>query len=132
MMTVYLYPEITKNGAFMNETGGNNKNIKMRAMDKIAYRAMKTFFDICALIPPATGDEIALFASKIWFAVDQRHRKVAIENITHAFADLGIIAYLLDKSDRTVCRRYYVLTRRYRPCRFSYEIQLYDIIDYQQ
>ncbi|MDO9262773.1 MAG: lysophospholipid acyltransferase family protein [Desulfosalsimonadaceae bacterium] len=56
-------------------------------METIAYKAIKAIFDTFALIPPTVGEKIALFISKIWFAFDKRHRKVAIENITHAFGD---------------------------------------------
>jgi len=61
--------------------------MKMTVMEIIAYKAIKAIFDTFALIPPKVGEKIALFISKIWFAFDKRHRKVAIENITHAFGD---------------------------------------------
>ena len=61
--------------------------MKMTVMETIAYKAIKAIFDTFALIPPTVGEKIALFISKIWFAFDKRHRKVAIENITHAFGD---------------------------------------------
>jgi KDO2-lipid IV(A) lauroyltransferase len=61
--------------------------MEMTLMESIAYRAIKATFDTFALIPPTVGENIAQFISKIWFAVDKRHRKVAIENITHAFGD---------------------------------------------
>lgn len=57
----------------------------MTVIETIAYRAIKALFDVLALIPPKTGEKIALFFSKIWFVVDKRHRKVTIDNITHAF-----------------------------------------------
>jgi len=61
------------------------KHMKMTVMETIAYRAIKAIFDTFSLIPPTVGEKISLFISKIWFAVDKRHRKVAIENITNAF-----------------------------------------------
>lgn len=63
------------------------KNMKMTVMETIAYRAIKATFNTFAMIPPTVGEKIALFISKIWFSLDKRHRKVAIENITHAFGD---------------------------------------------
>jgi len=59
--------------------------MKMTVMETIAYKAIKAIFDTFALIPPKVGEKIALFISKLWFAIDLRHRKIAIENITQAF-----------------------------------------------
>ena len=59
----------------------------MTFFETMAYRVIKAIFDVIALVPPKTGEKIALFFSKIWFVVDRRHRKIAIENITHAFGD---------------------------------------------
>ena len=61
--------------------------MKMTFFETMAYRVIKAIFDVIALVPPKTGEKIALFFSKIWFVVDRRHRKIAIENITHAFGD---------------------------------------------
>jgi Kdo2-lipid IVA lauroyltransferase/acyltransferase len=63
------------------------KFLKMTVIETIAYRAIKAIFDTFAVIPPTVGEKIALFISKIWFAFDKQHRKVAVENITHAFGD---------------------------------------------
>ncbi len=57
----------------------------MTAFETLVYRMIKAIFDVLALVPPKTGEKMALFFSKIWFAVDRRHRKIAIENITRAF-----------------------------------------------
>ena len=61
--------------------------MKKTAFETVTYRAIKALFDIMALIPPQTGEKIALFFSKIWFVLDKRHRKIVIENLTHAFGD---------------------------------------------
>jgi KDO2-lipid IV(A) lauroyltransferase len=61
--------------------------MKETVFETIVYRAIKAIFAVLALIPPKTGEKIALFISKIWFVVDKRHRNVAIDNITHAFGD---------------------------------------------
>ena len=61
--------------------------MKETVFENLVYRAMKALFDVIALVPPETGEKIALFFSKIWFVVDKRHRKVAIDNLTHAFGD---------------------------------------------
>ncbi|NOY69585.1 MAG: lysophospholipid acyltransferase family protein [Deltaproteobacteria bacterium] len=61
--------------------------MKMTIIETIVYRAIKALFGVLALVPPKTGEKIALFLSKLWFVVDKRHRKVAIENLTHAFGD---------------------------------------------
>jgi KDO2-lipid IV(A) lauroyltransferase len=61
--------------------------MKATVFETIVYKAIKAAFDVLALIPPKTGEKIALFFSKIWFAMDKRHRKITIDNITHAFGD---------------------------------------------
>jgi KDO2-lipid IV(A) lauroyltransferase len=61
--------------------------MKPSVVEIIAYKAIKAVFDTFALIPPAVAERTALFISRIWFAVDKHHRRVAIENITHAFGD---------------------------------------------
>jgi Kdo2-lipid IVA lauroyltransferase/acyltransferase len=61
--------------------------MKATVFETMAYRAIKAAFDVLALIPPKTSEKIALFFSKIWFAMDKRHRKITIDNITHAFGD---------------------------------------------
>jgi KDO2-lipid IV(A) lauroyltransferase len=61
--------------------------MKMTVLETIAYKAIKAIFDALALVPPKAGEKIALFLSKIWFVVDKRHRKIAIDNITQAFGD---------------------------------------------
>ncbi len=61
--------------------------MKKPVIETIAYKAIKILFDMLALIPPTAGEKIALALSKIWFALDKRHKNVAIENITHAFGD---------------------------------------------
>ncbi len=59
--------------------------MKMTVPETMVYRTIKAIFDVLAMVPPKTGEKIALFFSKIWFVVDRRHRKIAIENITRAF-----------------------------------------------
>jgi len=61
--------------------------MKMTVMETISYRVIKAIFDTFALVPPTVGEKIALFISKIWFAVDKKHRKMAIENIALSFGD---------------------------------------------
>ncbi|MDA3834643.1 MAG: lysophospholipid acyltransferase family protein [Spirochaetales bacterium] len=59
--------------------------MKMTLPETMVYRIIKAIFDVLAMEPPKTGEKIALYFSKIWFVVDTRHRKIAIENITRAF-----------------------------------------------
>ena len=61
--------------------------MKMTFPETMVYRIIRAIFDALALVPPKTGEKIALFFSKVWFAADKRHREVAIDNITHAFGD---------------------------------------------
>ncbi len=61
--------------------------MKESAFETIVYKAIKVLFDIIALIPPKTGEKIALFLSKIWWVADKRHRKITVDNITQAFGD---------------------------------------------
>ncbi|MBC2716604.1 MAG: lysophospholipid acyltransferase family protein [Desulfobacteraceae bacterium] len=61
--------------------------MKETVIGTIAYRSIKTLFDILALIPPEVGEKISLVLSKIWFALDKRRRNIAIDNIAHAFGD---------------------------------------------
>jgi len=59
----------------------------MTVFEIIIYRVIKALMAVLALVPPETGENIALFISKIWFAFDKRHRNVTIHNITLAFGD---------------------------------------------
>lgn len=51
----------------------------------VFYHLIARGFFLLGLIPRKTADRLAGVLGRIWFALDRRHREVAIENLTRAF-----------------------------------------------
>jgi len=56
-------------------------------IDALIYRFIRVFFIIIGLIPARAAARLSSVLGRIWFVVDRRHRKVAINNLTIAFGD---------------------------------------------
>jgi Kdo2-lipid IVA lauroyltransferase/acyltransferase len=63
-------------------------------LETFIYKAISACFSALGLIPRGAAIRLAGFIGHIWFAVDQRHRNVAIENLSHVYGS--------DKSSREI------------------------------
>jgi len=53
--------------------------------DDTIYRLIKLSIRIIGTIPRPVARKISNFIGRLWYAIDQRHRTVVLENITHAY-----------------------------------------------
>ena len=54
-------------------------------MEKFLYKTIVLLFSVIGLIPRYKALKIADFLGRLWFALDKRHRDVALKNLTHVF-----------------------------------------------
>ncbi|MCU0600505.1 MAG: lysophospholipid acyltransferase family protein [Desulfobacterales bacterium] len=54
-------------------------------LENFIYKAISACFLALGLIPREAALRLAGFIGHIWFVVDQRHRTVAVENLTHVY-----------------------------------------------
>ncbi len=60
--------------------------MKMTALvENLLYKMIYAAFTVFGLVPRKTAVVLSRIFGRIWFAVDRRHREVAIENLTLAF-----------------------------------------------
>jgi len=64
-----------------------NNQADVRRTDVILYHIITGIFSLLGRIPRGIAGRIADLLGRIWFAVDRRHRKVAVSNLTLAFGD---------------------------------------------
>jgi len=55
--------------------------------EAICYRIIFTLFELLGRVPNPTAIKAANFIGRLWFVLDRRHRRVAIDNLTHAYRD---------------------------------------------
>lgn len=53
----------------------------------IVYNLITAFFNLLGLIPRKWAFRLGNALGRIWFAVDKKHRKIAIDNLTRAFGN---------------------------------------------
>lgn len=51
----------------------------------IAYTSVVVFFKLLGRIPRRWARRVSEFLGELWFAVDKRHRRMALDNLTRAF-----------------------------------------------
>jgi len=56
-----------------------------RTRDRLLYHSINTLLDAIALIPPSWNQSMARCLGNIWFRLDRRHRRITLENLTHAY-----------------------------------------------
>jgi KDO2-lipid IV(A) lauroyltransferase len=57
----------------------------MKLIDKVTYLGLQLFISILGKIPLRTGTSIGNFLGAIWFSVDKKHKKITIDNLSHAY-----------------------------------------------
>lgn len=79
-----MYPEISVDIR-------NRQKMKMTTLlENLLYKIINAAFTVLGLVPRKTAGALSRIFGRIWFAVDRRHRQVAIENLTLAFGrELG-------------------------------------------
>lgn len=59
----------------------------MNFLDTLAFKAIRTIFSLMSRIPLQTGRRLGACIGNVWYVMDKRHRRVALENLNLAFAD---------------------------------------------
>ena len=54
-------------------------------MEKIAFKIIVLIFSLLGLIPKHWGDWLGCLLGRVFYIVDAKHRKIAIQNLTYAF-----------------------------------------------
>ena len=54
-------------------------------MERFIYQGIKIFFRLLGLIPQKWRQKFADFFGRVFFMTDKRHRRIVIDNLTHAF-----------------------------------------------
>jgi len=57
----------------------------MTILYKIGYRLILAFFHLFSYMPLTAGRKAGALIGTIWFSIDKRHRKIAIDNLFHAY-----------------------------------------------
>lgn len=68
--------------------------------DDTIYRLIKLLVQTIGIIPRPVARKISNSLGRFWFAIDQRHRTVVLENITHAYG-----ATMGDREIKTMARQ---------------------------
>jgi Kdo2-lipid IVA lauroyltransferase/acyltransferase len=63
------------------------KQVEAGWFDYVVYHIITVFFLLLGRIPPKTAARIADMVGRLWFALDRRHRRVAIENLTMVYGN---------------------------------------------
>ncbi len=61
-----------------------------RKRDRLLYHSIITLLDVIALLPRSWNQPMARFLGNIWFRLDRRHRRITLENLTHAYKNTMI------------------------------------------
>ena len=81
-------------------------------INAIAYTSVVVFFKLIGRFPPRWALRASRFLGELWFAMDERHRQMALGNLTLAFGG--------EKSDREI-RRMRPLVARINEIEASYQ-----------
>jgi len=64
----------------------NNPTMQhMKLIDKAVYLGLQLFFSILGKFSLQTGASLGKFLGKIWFFLDKHHKKITIDNLSHAY-----------------------------------------------
>ncbi|MFZ0612844.1 MAG: lysophospholipid acyltransferase family protein [Desulfobacterales bacterium] len=54
--------------------------------EALAHKIVTVFFELLGRIPPRRARQASRYLGDLWFAVDKRHRRVTLDNLTRSFS----------------------------------------------